>query len=160
MATPDLSAIAQQLKTAGFTHMVWVPDSELGGLERHLDASIRIVRACREGEAMAIVAGLILGGAKPVLVIQCTGFFEAGDAFRNVVKDLKLPLFLLIGHRSRTAYQAGRSRDSAAEYLEPLLAAWGLTYVTLEAGGDAAVIGELYERSQQEQCAAAVVVAE
>ena len=160
MPTVDLAAVAEQLKAIGFTHLVWIPDSEIGGLERHLDGSIRIVRACREGEALAIAAGLLLGGAKPVVAVQCTGFFEAGDAFRNVVKDLKLPLFLLIGHRSRTAFEAGRSRDSAARYLEPVLQAWELEYVVLRPGDDPAAIGELHARSQAGGFAAAVVIAE
>jgi sulfopyruvate decarboxylase TPP-binding subunit len=160
MPTIELGAIADQLKACGITHVVWVPDSEIGGLEKHLDPSIRLVRACREGEATAIAAGLMLGGARPAVVIQCTGFFEAGDAFRNVVKDLKLPLFLLIGHRNRTAFLGGTSKDSAAKHLEPLLSAWELTYAVLEPDGDPAVIGELYARSHTEGSAAAVVIAE
>ena len=39
-----------------------------------------------------LAAGLMIGGAKPLVVVQCTGFFEAGDAVRNVVHDLELKL--------------------------------------------------------------------
>ena len=160
MPAVNLAGIAAQLKACGVTHVVWVPDSELGGLEGHLDPSLRLVRACREGEAIAIAAGLMLGGARPALVCQCTGFFEAGDAFRNVAKDLKLPLFLIIGHRNRTAFGAGRSGDSAARYLGPVLTAWELTYEVLEPEGDPSVIGALYARARGGRFAAAVVVAE
>ena len=160
MAGPDLPAIAAQLKACAVTHIVWVPDSELGGLERHLDPSIPLIRACREGEALATAAGLMLGGARPVVICQCTGFFEAGDAFRNVAKDLHLPLFLLIGHRSRVAFSEGRSRDSAARYLEPILQAWELPYEVLEPDGDPTVISRIYERVQREGTVAAVVIAE
>jgi sulfopyruvate decarboxylase TPP-binding subunit len=160
MPTIDLAGIAAQLKACGITHMVWIPDSEMGGLETHLDPSIRVVRACREGEAIAIAAGLMLGGARPAVVIQCTGFFEAGDAFRNVAKDLGLPLFLIIGHRNRTAFLEGRSKDSAAKHLQAVLGAWELEHVVLEPGGDPAVIGALYARSQASGSAAAVIVAE
>jgi hypothetical protein len=93
-------------------------------------------------------------------VIQCTGFFEAGDAFRNVAKDLGLPLFLIIGHRNRTAFLEGRSKDSAAKHLQAVLGAWELEHVVLEPGGDPAVIGALYARSQASGSAAAVIVAE
>jgi sulfopyruvate decarboxylase TPP-binding subunit len=160
MPTIDLASVAEQLRCLGCTHLVWIPDSEIGGLETHLDRSIRLVRACREGEALAIAAGLLLGGGRPIVAIQCTGFFEAGDAFRNVVQDLKLPLFLLIGHRSRAAFEAGRSGDSAARYLEPILAAWELEYIVLRPGDDAAAIGELHARAQAGGFAAAVVIAE
>ena len=58
-----------------------------------------------------MAAGLSLGGARPVVVCQCTGLFEAGDALRNVVHDLKLPLKLVVGVRS---YRVEAERDSHA----------------------------------------------
>src|SRR4051812_4787701 len=90
------AAAVRHLEAAGFTHVVWIPDSSLGPWESALDASkqLTLIRPCREGEAIGIAAGLMLGGAQPVVVIQCTGLFEAGDALRNVVHDLKLPLKL------------------------------------------------------------------
>ncbi len=160
MAKIDLAGIAAQLEVCGITHVVWVPDSELGGLEDHLPAGIDLVRACREGEAIAIAAGLMLGGARPVVVCQCTGFYEAGDAFRNVAKDLGLPLFLIIGHRGRVALEAGTGRDSAAMHLEPVLKAWGLEYTVLDARTDPRIIAEVHLQTQTEGVAAAVVVAE
>lgn len=160
MAKVDLAGIAVELQACGITHVVWVPDSELGGLEAHLPASIRLLRACREGEAIAIAAGLMLGGARPMVVCQCTGFYEAGDAFRNVAKDLGLPLLLIIGHRGRAALEAGTGRDSAAIHLEPILKAWGLGYTVLDARTDPHTIAEFYHRNQAQGAAAAIVVAE
>lgn len=160
MAEIDLAAIAEQLEACGITHVAWVPDSELGGLEAHLPSGVRLVRACREGEAIAIAAGLLLGGAKPVVVCQCTGFFEAGDAFRNVAKDLGLPLFLIIGHRGRLALEAGHGRDSAARHIEPILQAWELDHSVLAPDTDPRLIAEVYRRSEREGSAAAVLVAE
>jgi sulfopyruvate decarboxylase TPP-binding subunit len=160
MSQVPVSAIAEQLRASGVTHVVWVPDSELGALEAHLGGGPRLIRACREGEAIVIAAGLLLGGAKPVVVCQCTGFFEAGDAFRNVVKDLGLPLLLLIGHRGGAALAAGRGRDSAARYFEPILQAWELPYRVLAPDGDAGVIAELYHHASREGRAAAVVITE
>jgi len=160
MAKVNVTGIAGELKACGFTHVVWVPDSELGALEACLDPSLPLVRACREGEAIALVAGLMLGGARPVLICQCTGFFEAGDAFRNVVKDLGLPLFLVIGHRGASAFAAGTGRDSAARYLEPILRAWELPSRTLGPDDDPRLIREWYAETQRLGAAAAVVVSE
>jgi sulfopyruvate decarboxylase TPP-binding subunit len=160
MSALDHAAIAAELRRSGITHVVWIPDTELGGLDAHLGPPMQVIRPCREGEAVAIAAGLLLGGARPVVICQCTGFFEAGDALRNVVKDLGLPLFLLIGHRSRDACAAGTGRDSAARYLEPLLAAWELPYEVLETGGNPEVIGRVCRRTCDESLAAAVVIAE
>lgn len=120
-------AVATALEAAGFTHVVWVPDSHIGAWEDALLASpLTLVRACREGEAVGVAAGLILGGASPVVAIQCTGFFEAGDAVRNAVYDLELPLKLIVGVRSWKAVSEGRSADSAARLAEPVIRGLGL----------------------------------
>src|SRR5437763_13773132 len=86
--------IVAALERCGFTHVVWIPDSEVGQWDAALAASprLRLMRPTREGEAIALAGGLCLGGASPLVVIQCTGLFEAGDALRNFVHDLTLPL--------------------------------------------------------------------
>ena len=89
------------LETAGFTHVVWIPDSFFGAWDEPLcRSSLPLIRVTREGEAIGVAAGLLLGEARPLVILQSTGFFEAGDALRNVVYDLQLPLKLLIGLRS------------------------------------------------------------
>ncbi len=52
-------------------------------------ARYALVRVCREGEAWEVAAGLHLGGATPLVMIQCTGLFESGDAIRNVAARLE-----------------------------------------------------------------------
>lgn len=120
--------VVRAIEAAGFTHVVWVPDSHLGTWDAALTASpsVRLVRPTREGEAVAIAAGLMLGGASPLVAVQCTGFFEAGDAVRNAAHDLKLPLKLLVGVRSWRAASAGKSADTCPAFAEPLARAWGL----------------------------------
>ena len=125
----DGPAVVAALEAAGFTHLVWLPDSHLGTWDAALAGSrLGPVRACREGEAVAIAAGLILGGARPIVAIQCTGFFEAGDAIRNVVHDLKLPLKMIVGVRSYRAFREGKSKDNCAHFAEKLVAAWELPF--------------------------------
>jgi sulfopyruvate decarboxylase TPP-binding subunit len=130
----DGPAIVGALQTCGITHVVWVPDSHLGRWESDLTtaSSLRLIRATREGEAIAIGGGLILGGARPLVMIQCTGLFEAGDALRNIVYDLKLPLLLLVGVRSYRAFQAGQSTDNCPAFTEPILRAWQVPYTWME----------------------------
>ena len=124
----DGPTVARAIATAGFTHVVWVPDSHLGTWDPALAISprLRLIRPTREGEAVGIAAGLMLGGSRPLVAIQCTGFFEAGDAVRNAVHDLGLPLKLLVGVRSWRAQQAGRTADNCPRYAEPLVRAWDL----------------------------------
>jgi sulfopyruvate decarboxylase TPP-binding subunit len=120
-------AIVGALTHAGVTHVVWIPDSHLGQWDSALATSaIPLVRPTREGEAVAIAAGLMLGGATPLVMIQCTGLFEAGDAIRNVVHDLGLPLKLLVGVRSWR--QRTTTADNCPAFTEPFVNAWNLPF--------------------------------
>ena len=98
MILPAAEVVAT-IESLGVTHVVWLPDSAIGPWEGTLLKSrqLRLVPVCREGEAWTIAAGLYLGGQRPLVVIQNTGLFESGDALRNVLFDLGLPLFALIG---------------------------------------------------------------
>jgi sulfopyruvate decarboxylase TPP-binding subunit len=125
MVTGD--AIVEALTHAGVSHVVWIPDSHLGQWDAALATSaIPLVRPTREGEAVAIAAGLMLGGATPLVMIQCTGLFEAGDAIRNVVHDLGLPLKLLVGVRSWR--QRATTADNCPAFAEPFVTAWKLPF--------------------------------
>jgi sulfopyruvate decarboxylase TPP-binding subunit len=125
---PDVSRLLADL---GVTHVVWLPDSALGPWEEALEGQpgLQLVRVCREGEAWVIAAGLYLAGRQPLVVIQNTGLFESGDALRNVLFDMGLPLYAIIGYRS---YLVPHSPDSARRFTEPVLDAWGLEHVLLD----------------------------
>lgn len=125
--------IVSALEAAGFTHLVWIPDSHLGKWEPALRGSrLAPIRVCREGEAVGVAAGLMLGGARPLVVIQCTGFFEAGDAVRNVAHDLKLPLKLIIGVRSELGARSGTSSDNCPRFAPRLVDAWELHHTRFD----------------------------
>ncbi len=125
MLTP--TSVVAALEAAGFTHLVWIPDSHLGTWEPALaNSMLAPIRVTREGEAVALAAGLMLGGAKPLVAVQCTGFFEAGDAVRNVVHDMKLPLKMLVGVRSLRLSRTGKTGDNCPHFTEKLVAAWEL----------------------------------
>lgn len=140
------AAAVDSIAAAGFSHVVWIPDSYLGPWERELTARLPLVRPCREGEAIVVAAGLMLGGARPLVVMQCTGLFEAGDALRNVVHDLRLPLKMIVGVRSQKAHRAGKSKDNCPVFTEPILQAWQVPYTLLADADEAsfpAAMGEL-----------------
>ncbi len=158
----DGPAVVAALRQCGITDAVWIPDSELGRWDEAFRsaADLRLIRVCREGEAVAVAAGLHLGGRRPLILIQCTGLFEAGDALRNAVHDLKLPLFLVIGVRSWYAHQQGRSRDSCPVFTEPILQAWRLPYTLLTDQHGPADLAAAYRQAQAERRAGAVLLAE
>jgi len=120
--------VATLLRQCGVTHVVGVPDSTLGQWEPAIeDSGIRLIRVCREGEAWAIAGGLHLGGARPLVMMQCTGLFESGDALRTVLHDWELPLLSIIGYRSYLN-QDTLPGDTCLVFTEPVLKAWQIDY--------------------------------
>jgi sulfopyruvate decarboxylase TPP-binding subunit len=158
----DGPSVAAALQEAGVTHVVWIPDSELGTWEPALLAApgLQLIRVCREGEAFGVAAGLALGGKRPIILIQCTGLFEAGDALRNTLHDLKLPLFLVVGLRSYYAHRQGKSVDTCPVFAEPILRAWQIPYVLLDNTHTAADLAAAYRQAQAEGRPGAVLLAE
>ena len=121
--------IAATLDELGVSHVVTVPDSTIGpwqvAIERR--GRTKLIRVCREGEAWEVAAGLYLGGASPMVMIQCTGLFESGDALRNALHDWKIPVFSIIGYRSYLD-QAKLPGDTCLVFTEPILDAWKIDY--------------------------------
>ena len=136
--------IVATLSELGIDHVIWVPDSVIGPWEAALDAakSLRLVRVCREGEAWPLAAGLHVGGKSPLVMMQ-TGLFESGDALRNVLFDLNLPIYSLIGVRN---WLTAGSSDTAKAYAEPILRAWGIDCQWLVQPGDKPRFAEHYRR--------------
>lgn len=139
--------VLDELKKCGVTHIVWLPDSEAGFMYEAMMSQheITLVPICREGEAISVAAGLIVGGKKPVVLHQNTGFFESGDSVRGIALDLKLPLLMLLGYRGWR--RDAPMTDSAAIYLEPILDTWGIKYYLVETDQDVAKISLAYKEA-------------
>jgi sulfopyruvate decarboxylase TPP-binding subunit len=157
MFTP--AEIVSTLKQLAVTHVVWLPDSELGAWEAALEADplLTLLRVAREGEAWMLAAGLQLGGRRPIVVMQSTGFFESGDALRNALFDLGVPLYAIIGHRS---YLIPDSRDTARRFAEPILAAWGIDYVLIRGPEDKSLLADHFRACHAGGKPGAALVAE
>lgn len=151
--------IRRTLLDLGVTHVVWLPDSAIGPWERELEAAgeLRLIRVCREGEAWPLAAGLWLGGKRPLVVIQSTGLFESGDALRNALFDLRVPICSIIGGRSMLAEN---TFDSAKRFVEPILKAWGIDYVVIASEQDKPKLAEHLTACLGQMRPGAVLIAE
>lgn len=132
--------ITDELQRCGVTHVIYLPDSRTRSLRDAVERApgLTLVPVCREGEAIGIAAGLILGGKEPVVVHQSTGLFEAGDSVRALALDLGLPLLMLIDRRDWLPRPP--AADSAAVFIEPVLRSWGIRYRSVGAEGDVGAI--------------------
>ncbi len=150
----------QALVGLGFTHVVTIPDGESRELYSALaeHRQIAVISPTREGEALAIAAGLWVGGRKPLVVLQNTGLMEAGDALRGCGIGPRIPLRLLVGWRGYPGAMAGRVPvDSAYTYTEPLLEAWGVPFWHLMSDDDLGVLAEMDRVAASTSLPAAVV---
>jgi sulfopyruvate decarboxylase subunit alpha len=134
------------IEDLGFTDVVSIPDGESRHLHRALLESpeIEVYSPTREGEGIALAAGLWVGGRKPLVILQNTGLMEAGDALRGCGIGPSIPLLLLVGWRGYPGAMSGTLPvDSAYPYTEPLIRAWELPHRRLMSDEDLGVIGEM-----------------
>jgi sulfopyruvate decarboxylase TPP-binding subunit len=149
---PSARLILNELKKWNVTHAVGLPDNGSRALYELLrgDPALRVVSVCREGEAYAVASGLYVGGARPFVLIQNTGFLESGDGFRGTAHNMAAPLVSLIGYRGYASLAPGSSRvDTAASFLEPTLRAWGMPYHTLVSDADVPVVSEAFREAEE-----------
>jgi sulfopyruvate decarboxylase TPP-binding subunit len=151
-------AIIAELKKNHISHVVWLPDSETNFMYQLLtsDPTLDLVPVCREGETMAIAAGLWVGGARPIVLIQNTGIFESGDSIRGLGLDISQPLVMLVGYRGWSRH--GLTTDSAARFIEHILHAWGINYYLIETDDDASRISLAIAEAERTQKPVAVLV--
>ena len=162
MATQEVilhpSSVVAELKKNNISHVVWLPDSETNFMFQLLtnEPTLDLVPVCREGETMAIAAGLWVGGKRPIVLIQNTGIFEAGDSIRGLGLDVNQPLVMLVGYRGWSRH--GLTKDSAARFIEHILHAWGITYYLIETDEDADRISLAIEEANRTSKPVAVLV--
>jgi sulfopyruvate decarboxylase subunit alpha len=150
--------VNQILGRLGITHVIWIPDSVMGRWERELERAPRpLIRVCREGEAWPLAAGLHAGGAQPLIMMQSTGLFESGDALRNVIHDLHVPLYAWIGIRN---WLNRSSTDSARRFAIPIIEAWAVDHVWMESAEDVPKMVAHFQQCRRESKAGMALLAE
>jgi sulfopyruvate decarboxylase TPP-binding subunit len=146
--------IIGELKKCGITHIVWLPCYQLSFIYEAMmrQNEIALVPVCREGEGVAVAAGLALGGKRPVVLYQNTGLYESGDSVRLVSFELHLPLLMILG------YRGWKGTDSAGVIFEPTLDAWGIKYHILRKEEDVENISIGFNEAQKTNKPVAILV--
>ena len=153
--------IVQAFEKEGVTHVVGVPDNGSRALFERLWAhpNIEVILTSREGEAFGLASGLYLGGATPLVLIQNTGFFEAGDAFRGTAYNMGLPIVMLVGYRGYKTMEPDAQRvHTAATFFEPTLNAWQIPYTAMHEDGDIEQIPAAFTKARETSLPTAVLI--
>jgi sulfopyruvate decarboxylase TPP-binding subunit len=157
----DPRAILDQIRAAGVTHVITVPDTHQKTLLELLadSDSPDLVTVCTEDEAMGVNLGLYIGGKRPLLLIQNSGFYAAMNTVRGLSLDARVPACLLIGEFSRDPNLAPAEHASRLVHLlEPTLATWKIPYHRLDRGSDVPAISNAMSQAWQERGPVAILV--
>ena len=157
------SKIIDAIKAQGVTHVVGLADNLCRVLFEGLqeEASIEVVHVSREGEAYAIASGLYLGGKKPLVLIQNTGFLESGDAFRGTSWIMRIPQVMLVAYRGyKTLDPDVERKDTVAEFTEPTLRAWNIPYKLMLSDEDISMIDRAFKIADDTSRPSAILIAE
>jgi sulfopyruvate decarboxylase TPP-binding subunit len=152
-AAPGGAAIIAAIKRAGVEFVLSVPDIVTSaGLLFPIaaDRDLRLVRVCKEDEAVAISAGLSFCGKRSLLLIQHTGLLDSINAIRAVAVEYALPVIMMVGLLQKEEGVLPRSsRSYGVRIIEPILDAMGIRHHLIETGADVPVI----ESAIEEACA-------
>lgn len=135
----DPRAILSEIRAARVTHVITVPDTHQRTLLSLLarSESPKLITVCTEDEGVGINAGLYIGGARPLLLIQNNGLYACLNTLKAIPLDARVPTFMLIGEHGRTTSLPSREDpDRAVRMLEPTLELWEVPYYRLEGPGD------------------------
>src|SRR5947209_5336622 len=155
------AAIAGELRRIEITHVVNVPDTHQRTLLAELarQSEMRLITACTEDEAIAISAGLWVGGQRPVLSIQHVGLLAAMNNLKGIALDARIPTCMLVGYFGRDVTRPARENASTAvRVIEPTLDTWGVAYFPIEAPEDLGAIKRAYRHSEEHLGPAVVLI--
>ncbi|MGH9752962.1 MAG: thiamine pyrophosphate-binding protein [Blastocatellia bacterium] len=157
----DAQALLDAIRSAGITHVITVPDTHQRTLLALLAETDRpkLITVCAEDEAIGVNAGLYIGGARPMLLIQNNGLYACLNTLKAIPLDAEVPTFMLIGEHGRDVTRPSRENaDRAARMLEPTLEAWSVPYYRLEGPEDLDSFERAYRQCQEQGGPVALLV--
>jgi sulfopyruvate decarboxylase TPP-binding subunit len=146
-------AFLPQVRAAGITHAVGVPDGWLAPLISQLTEAedITYVPAAREEEALAIASGFAMAGRRAILLTQNVGLLNGIGCFATLCQNYRTPFVLLVANRGnlfdRNSYDIPKIR-----YMDGILSAMNLLTTSYYAyKGEPDLIKRLMERAETAQ---------
>ena len=119
MNSKDFCAL---LKKMGFDFYTGVPCSILKNVISYLEESdeFEYIPATREDEALAISSGAYMGGKKPVVLMQNSGFGCSIGVLTSLIQLYKFPMLMIISWRGYKGKDAPEHLIMGAKILDLL----------------------------------------
>lgn len=153
--------LLQSLRDVGVTDVVAVPDTHQRSLIALLeqDSGIRLIQAATEDEAVAMAAGLIVGGKKPIVQIQHAGLYACVNHLRGIAGDGRFPMVFLIGLLGRDPHRMPSDHaGSMVRLAEPLLDTMGVPHYLLDGRADLGHIADAFAVAEERMGPTALLV--
>jgi sulfopyruvate decarboxylase TPP-binding subunit len=141
----------QAIRDLGITHVVTVPDTHQKTLLARLfeDGDIRVVTVATEDDAFGVTAGLYMGGAVPMMVIQQLGVFAGVNALRGIALDMNVPTLVLAGLFGRDVSKpTSENRARSVRLVEPLLDSLEVPHYAIDGPDDAGLLRQAFDESR------------
>ena len=150
------ATIIAAIKESGIQTVLSVPDrlTALGLLRTIVsDDDLRLVRVCKEDEALGISAALSYCDHRSLILIQYTGLLDSVNAVRGVAVEYAMPICMMVGLLGKEPGVAPtESKHYGIRIVEPILDAMGVAHQIIETDDDVAkirpAIDDSYKQSQ------------
>ena len=146
----------------GVSHILIVPDTHQKSLLASLnnETSLPMLTFSTEDEAICVNAGLWIGGAEPLLIIQNVGLFAAMNALRGVAMDMNVPTCMLVGQYGRDVTQPVEDahQGSAIRLIEPVLKTMDVPFYRIDRTEEVPVLRTAFDQSRRERRPTVVLV--
>lgn len=142
------SGVGAGLYAAGSRHVVCVPDTPLSRVIEALGREypdVATTTATREEEAFGIAAGLYLGGIRPTVMLQSSGFGNSLNAITSLLVACEIPALVLVSLRG-DADEWNAAQVPMGRAVAPICEALGLPWARVASGGSAAATVETLGR--------------
>jgi phosphonopyruvate decarboxylase len=125
----DAPSLCARFRESGRTFFTGVPCSYFAALVEAIerDQRSRYVPAAHEGAALSLAAGAVLGGERPVVMLQNSGLGNLVNPAASLVSPYRLPVLTLISHRGDPGAPADEPQhDVMGRTTEALLGLLGI----------------------------------
>lgn len=153
--------LLQAIRDAGVTDVVAVPDTHQRSLITLLDQvdDVRFIQAATEDEAVALAAGLIVGGRKPLVQIQHAGLYACVNHLRGIAGDGRFPMVFMIGLLGRDPHRMpSEHAGSMVALAEPLLDTMKVPRFLMDAPGDIGMVADAFAQAEERQGPTALLI--
>jgi sulfopyruvate decarboxylase subunit alpha len=143
------AAIADTAAGCGISLVASLPDGWITSLIEHFDADgrFRHVAVNREESAIGLCSGAFFSGIGALALMGASGFLTCIYAITKINYTYQIPLLIGITLRGRPGDPA-KFHQSNGLYLEPVIRAIDIPFITIERGAEIARLAVAFQHSR------------